>query len=54
VIEKFGSTIPVHAGFTAEVDRFGNVVLAKTPPLPPWREDAPRKSGRVASAGRQR
>ncbi|MGI8692778.1 MAG: hydantoinase/oxoprolinase family protein [Geodermatophilaceae bacterium] len=28
VIEEFGSTIPVHPGFTATVDRHGNIVLA--------------------------
>ncbi|CAN5843674.1 hydantoinase/oxoprolinase family protein [soil metagenome] len=29
VIEEFGSTIPVHPGFAAEVDRFGNVLLTR-------------------------
>lgn len=29
VIEEFGSTIPVHPGFRAEVDGFGNVHLAR-------------------------
>jgi N-methylhydantoinase A len=30
VLEEFGSTVPVHPGFTATVDRFGNVVLARS------------------------
>lgn len=29
VVEEFGSTVPVHPGFTATVDRFGNLVLRK-------------------------
>jgi N-methylhydantoinase A len=29
VIEEFGSTVPVHPGFTAEVDRFGNLLLTR-------------------------
>ncbi len=27
VLEEFGSTVPVHPGFSARVDRFGNLVL---------------------------
>jgi len=29
VIEEFGSTLPVHPGFVATVDRFGNLLLTK-------------------------
>jgi len=29
VIEEFGSTLPVHPGFAATVDRFGNLLLTK-------------------------
>ncbi|MGY1653189.1 hydantoinase/oxoprolinase family protein [Geodermatophilus sp. SYSU D01119] len=29
VVEEFGSTVPVHPGFTATVDRFGNLLLEK-------------------------
>ena len=29
IIEEFGSTVPVHPGFAAEVDRFGNLLLTK-------------------------
>jgi N-methylhydantoinase A len=29
VIEEFGSTVPIHPGFTAAIDRFGNVVVTK-------------------------
>ena len=29
VIEEFGSTIPVHPGFRAEVDGFGNVLVTR-------------------------
>jgi N-methylhydantoinase A len=31
VIEEFGSTVPVHPGFAATVDRFGNLLLTKEP-----------------------
>ena len=30
VIEEFGSTVPIHPGFTAEVDTYGNLLIAKT------------------------
>ncbi len=30
VIEEFSSTVPVHPGFRAEVDRFGNLVIRRT------------------------
>jgi N-methylhydantoinase A len=36
VLEEFGSTIPLHPGFTARIDRFGNVLVTRTPS----REDA--------------
>jgi N-methylhydantoinase A len=29
VIEEFGSTVPVHPGFAARVDDFGNLRLAR-------------------------
>jgi N-methylhydantoinase A len=29
VVEEFGSTVPVHPGFRATVDRFGNLVVRK-------------------------
>jgi N-methylhydantoinase A len=29
VLEEFGSTIPVHPGFTASFDSYGNVLLAR-------------------------
>jgi N-methylhydantoinase A len=29
VIEEFGSTLPIHPGFTARVDEFGNVVVSR-------------------------
>ena len=32
VIEEFGSTVPLHPGFTASVDRFGNLVVTRTAP----------------------
>jgi N-methylhydantoinase A len=31
VVEEFGSTVPVHPGFSCEVDRLGNLVLRRTP-----------------------
>jgi N-methylhydantoinase A len=31
VIEEFGSTVPVHPGFAATVDRFGNLLLTRDP-----------------------
>ncbi|MDQ3476629.1 MAG: hydantoinase/oxoprolinase family protein [Actinomycetota bacterium] len=30
VIEEFGSTVPLHPGFTAEVDRYGNLRIVRT------------------------
>ncbi len=44
VIEEFGSTVPVHPGFTARVDGFANIVVTRggleaTPP------EAPRSTG---------
>ncbi len=29
ILEEFGSTIPVHPGFTASVDPYGNVLLSR-------------------------
>ena len=29
ILEEFGSTVPVHPGFRAEIDRFGNVLLSR-------------------------
>jgi N-methylhydantoinase A len=31
VVQEFGSTVPVHPGFRATVDPFGNLLLARTP-----------------------
>jgi N-methylhydantoinase A len=31
VVEEFGATVPVHPGFAATVDRFGNLLLTKEP-----------------------
>ena len=31
VLEEFSSTVPVHPGFTATVDRFGNLLLRPGP-----------------------
>ncbi|WP_258862162.1 hydantoinase/oxoprolinase family protein [Marinitenerispora sediminis] len=43
VIEEFGSTIPIHPGFTAVVDRFGNVLVAPgdRPAAPTGQESRP-------------
>lgn len=30
VIEEFSSTVPIHPGFAAEVDRFGNLLIRRT------------------------
>jgi N-methylhydantoinase A len=41
IIEEFGSTVPVHPGFTARVDRFGNLLLSADPVSPAHgRDDA--------------
>ena len=29
VVEEFGSTVPVHPGFRAAVDRFGNLLVRR-------------------------
>ena len=30
IIEEFGSTVPLHPGFEAEVDRFLNLIVTRT------------------------
>jgi len=32
IVEEFGSTVPVHPGFVATVDRFGNLLITKEDP----------------------
>ena len=32
VVQEFGSTVPVHPGFTAEVDRYGNLIVTRALP----------------------
>ena len=29
VVEEYGATVPLHPGFRAEVDRFGNLVVTR-------------------------
>jgi N-methylhydantoinase A len=29
IIEEFGSTVPVHPGFTSRIDRFGNILVTR-------------------------
>ena len=29
ILEEFGSTVPVHPGFTARIDRFGNILVTR-------------------------
>ncbi len=29
VVEEFGSTVPVHPGFVASVDRFANLIIER-------------------------
>ena len=31
VVQEFGSTVPVHPGFVADVDRYGNLVVTRQP-----------------------
>jgi N-methylhydantoinase A len=31
VVEEFGATVPIHPGYRAEVDRFGNLLLRRDP-----------------------
>ena len=31
VLEEFSSTVPLHPGFTARVDGYGNLVIRRTP-----------------------
>jgi N-methylhydantoinase A len=38
VLEEFGSTIPVHPGFSAAVDRHGNVLISRDTMAGPHRE----------------
>jgi N-methylhydantoinase A len=30
IVEEFGSTVPLHPGFAATVDRFGNLLVRRT------------------------
>jgi N-methylhydantoinase A len=30
IIEEYGSTVPIHPGFTARVDTFGNLIVTTT------------------------
>ena len=30
VIEEYGATVPVHPGFTATVDRLGNLIVQRS------------------------
>ena len=29
VVQEFGSTVPIHPGFVASVDRFGNLIVTR-------------------------
>ena len=29
MVEEYGATVPLHPGFRAEVDRFGNLVVTR-------------------------
>jgi N-methylhydantoinase A len=56
VMEEFGSTVPVHPGFRAEVDRFGNMLIGRgvTPSLRRRREGeapAPENGNGEGGAG---
>jgi N-methylhydantoinase A len=31
IIEEFGSTVPLHPGFTARVDKYLNLIVTRTP-----------------------
>jgi N-methylhydantoinase A len=31
VLEEFSSTVPLHPGFVARVDRFGNLLIGRSP-----------------------
>lgn len=32
VVQEFGSTVPIHPGFAAEVDRYGNLIISRQAP----------------------
>ncbi len=38
VLEEFGSTIPLHRGFSAAVDRYGNVLISRVDTVGPQQE----------------
>ena len=38
VLEEFGSTIPLHPGFSAAVDRYGNVLISRVDAVGPQQE----------------
>ena len=52
IIEEYGSTVPIHPGYQAEVDPFGNLVITRsdptTAPAPVERSVLGRTAGRFA------
>ena len=52
IIEEFGSTVPVHPGFAATVDAYGNLLLTKesADDLTPRRSTPTRSSSRSSPA----
>jgi N-methylhydantoinase A len=47
VVEEYGATVPLHPGFRAQVDRFGNLVVTRQDAAePPGRAQVSREAGR--------
>ena len=53
IIEEFGSTVPVHPGFAATVDAYGNLLLTKeSAPMTQARRSTPTRSSSRSSPAR--
>jgi N-methylhydantoinase A len=47
IIEEYGSTIPLHPGFTASVDPFGNLIVTTSGKLWPQGASETTSSGKL-------
>ena len=48
IIEEFGSTVPLHPGFTARVDEYLNLIVTRSPEVEEGRQGPSRNPGREA------
>ncbi|HET8961494.1 hypothetical protein, partial [Nocardioides sp.] len=48
IIEEFGSTVPLHPGFTARVDEYLNLIVTRSPVVEEGRPGPSRNPGTEA------